>query len=260
MNRVFLTLVIVIAIFVSGKLSFAQIEPISPDRPDQAESPKVIPVKSFQIETGFLYEEDNQDAGKVKNISYPSMLLRYGLLSNLELRMEIENAKSITDSGGISSSKNKISFATIGAKLNVTEGKGLIPSVGLIINFTIPSLSSESLNTDYVGTSINLALQNNFTDELSVGYNLGAVWAGKTPEPTYFYTLSLDYELSKRFNGFVEVFGFMPEKSKANHMLDFGLSFLALNNLAFDASAGLGLTDNSPKFFINGGFSLRLPR
>lgn len=174
--------------------------------------------------------------------------------------MNFENIKNTTDYGGINSSSNKISFATVGAKLNVVKGNGLSPSVGFIINFSIPSLSSDYVKTDYVGTSINLALQNNFTDNFSAGYNVGAVWAGDTPEPTFFYTLSLGYELSKRFNGFVEVFGFMPEESKANHVLDFGLSFLALNNLAFDASAGAGLTDNSPNFFVNGGFSFRLPR
>ncbi len=164
------------------------------------------------------------------------------------------------DSGGTSSSKNTISFATIGTKLNVVKGNGLSPAVGFIINFTIPSLTSDNLNTDYVGTSINLALQNEFTDKLSAGYNLGAVWAGDTPEPAFFYTLSLGYEFSKRFSGFAEVFGSLPEKSRSNHVFDFGLNFLALNNLAFDASAGVGLTDNSPNFFVNGGFSFRLPK
>jgi hypothetical protein len=260
MKKTVYTIFTFVTLFLFVNSSFAQVEPISTDRPDQAESPNVIPLKTFQIEVGVLYDENNQDGTKIKNLFYPSMLLRYGLLNNLELRMEIDNVKSTTDSAGTSSSANNISFATIGAKLNIVKGDGLSPSAGFIINFTIPSLTSVSANTDYVGTSINLALQNNFTDEFSAGYNIGAVWAGNTPEPSFFYTLSLGYELSKRFNGFVEVFGFLPEKSKANHVLDFGLSFLALNNLSFDASAGVGLTDNSPNFFVNGGFSFRLPK
>ncbi len=253
-------LIVVLVLFIHLNISFAQENPIQPDRPDQTESPYVIPHKSFQFEGGMFFEKNTQNGQTTTNFSYPSVLLRYGLLSNLELRMEIENIKNTTDSGGISSSKNSVSFATIGAKFNVCEEDGLSPAVGFIINFTIPRLTTENLETDYIGTSINLAMQNSFTDELSAGFNLGAVWAGKTPEPTFFYTLSLGYEISNRLSGFAEVFGFMPQKSVANHVFDFGLSFLAMNNLAFDASAGLGLTENSPNYFVNGGFAIRLPK
>lgn len=253
-------LIVAIVLFLHWNISFAQKNPIQTDRPDLTESAYVIPHKSFQFEGGVFFEKNTQKGLTTKNYSYPSVLLRYGLLSNLELRMEIENIKNIQDSGGTSTSKNSFSLATIGAKLNVCEEDGLSPAVGFIINFTIPSLTTENLNNDYVGTSINLALQNSLTDYISVGCNLGGVWAGDTPEPSFFYTLSLGYEISKRFSGFAEVFGFMPEKSQATHVFDFGFSFLALNNLAFDASAGFGLIENSPDYFVNGGFSIRLPR
>ena len=253
------TLLILVTLFALVKTSFAQVEPISTDRPDLTESANVIPHKSFQFEGGIFYEKNTQDGLTTKNYSYPSVLLRYGLLSNLELRMELENVKNTTDSIGTSSSKNTFSFATIGAKVNVREEDGLIPAVGFIINFTIPSLTTENIETDYVGTSINLAMQNSLTDKLSSGVNLGAIWAGSTPEPKFFYTFTLGYEISERFSGFAEVFGFMPEKSVSNHVFDFGLSFLAMNNLAFDVSAGFGLTKTSPDYFVNGGFSVRLP-
>ncbi|MFA7359593.1 MAG: transporter [Candidatus Kapaibacterium sp.] len=259
MKKIVYTILILATMFMLVETSFAQIEPISTDRPDLTESANVIPHKSFQFEGGVFFEKNTQNGLTTKNFSYPSVLLRYGLLSNLELRMEIENIKNTTDSGGTSSSKNSVSFATIGAKFNVCEEDGLSPAVGFIINFTIPRLTTENLETDYVGTSINLSMQNSLTDELSAGCNLGAVWAGKTPEPTFFYTLALGYEISQRLSGFVEVFGFMPERTASNHVFDFGLSFLAMNNLAFDASAGFGLTENSPNYFVNGGFSIRLP-
>jgi hypothetical protein len=67
------------------------------------------------------------------------------------------------------------------------------------------------------------------------------------------------YKSSPQAVGINNILNVMPEKSKSNHVLDFGLSFHALNNLSFDASAGVGLTDNSPDFFVNGGFSFRLP-
>ncbi len=87
MKKIVYTLFIVVTLFVFGNSSFAQVDPISTDRPDLTESAYTIPFKSFQVETGVLYEENNQDGAKVKNLFIPSMLLRYGLLSNLELRI-----------------------------------------------------------------------------------------------------------------------------------------------------------------------------
>lgn len=260
MKNICYTFLILVTMFMFVESSFAQVEPISTDRPDLTESANVIPHKSIQFEAGIFYEKNTQEGLTTKNYSYPSVLLRYGLLSNLELRMEIENVKNIIDSIGTSSSKNTFSFATIGAKVNVREEDGLIPAVGFIFSLSIPSLTTENVETDYVGTSINLAMQNSLTDKLSSGLNLGAIWAGSTPEPTFFYTFTLGYEISELFSGFAEVFGFMPEKSISNHVFDFGISFLAMTNLALDASAGFGLTKTSPDYFINGGFSLRLPR
>ncbi|MFZ4589483.1 MAG: transporter [Ignavibacteria bacterium] len=260
MKKFVYTIYTFVTLFVFVNSSFAQVEPISPDRPDQTESPNVIPLKSFQFEAGFVYEKNSQSGSTVKNYSYPSVLMRYGVLNNLELRMQVENTNETTEENGLSSSKKGISPVSLGFKMNACDEKGLRPAIGFEINFTLPNLASKELKNNFTGTSILLAMQNSITDNFSAGYNLGASWDGNTAEPTFFYTLSLGYEFSKRVSGFAEVYGFMPEKTRADHRFDFGLSFLALNNLAFDASAGLRITDNAPDYFVNGGFSFRLPK
>ena len=260
MKIIIYTILIVVSLFVLVESTFAQVEPISPDRPDQTESPNVIPLKSFQFEAGFVFEKNSQNGTTVKNYSYPSVLMRYGVLNNLELRMQVENTNETSEENGLSSSKKGISPVSLGFKMNACDEKGLRPAIGFEINFTLPNLASKEFKNDFTGTSILLAMQNSITDKFSAGYNLGASWDGNTPEPTFFYTLSLGYEFSKRISGFAEVYGFMPEKTRADHRFDFGLSFLALNNLAFDASAGLRITDNAPDYFVNGGFSFRLPK
>lgn len=248
------------ALFLFVNLSYAQVEQISPDRPDQTESPSVIPLKSFQFEAGFVFEKNSQNGSTVKNISYASVLMRYGVLNNLELRMEIENVNETTEENGQSTSRKGVNPVSLGFKINACEEKGLRPAIGFIVNFALPNLASKEFKNDFVGTSINLALENSITNKFSAGYNLGASWDGNNTEPTFFYTLSLSYEISKRISGFAEVYGFMPEKTRADHRFDFGLSVFAMNNLAFDASAGMRITDNAPDYFVNGGFSFRLPK
>lgn len=247
-------------LFLLINLSYAQVEQIQPDRPDQTNSPNVIPLNTFHFEAGVVFEKFTQDGSITKNLSYPGVLLRYGVLNNLELRMELENAKVTTEANGISSSVNGFSPVTLGFKMKASEEKGLRPSIGFIMSFSLPNLASKEFKNNFVGTNINLALENSITDKFTVGYNLGASWDGNTPEPNFFYTLSLGYEFTKRISGFAEVYGFMPEKTRADHRFDFGLSFLALNNLALDASAGFGITNNAPDYFFNGGFSFRLPK
>ncbi len=57
------------------------------DRADQTESSSPVPLKSLQIETGFMLEKDHNESRKVKNTTYNTTLLRYGLLSAFELRL-----------------------------------------------------------------------------------------------------------------------------------------------------------------------------
>lgn len=260
MKKFVYTIYTFVTLFVIANSSFAQVEPISPDRPDQTESPSVVPLKSFQFEAGVVFEKTARDGSTTKNFSYPSVLMRYGVLNNLELRMEVENTNETTEENGLSKSKKGISPVSLGFKMNACEENGLRPAIGFIVNLSLPNLASKEFKNNFVGTSVNLALENSITDKFSAGYNLGASWDGNTPEPTFFYTLSLSYEFSKRVSGFAEVYGFMPEKTRADHRFDFGLSVFALNNLAFDASAGLRITDNAPDYFVNGGFSFRLPK
>jgi len=255
-----ISVAILVVLLVSINSSFAQENQIQPDRPDQTNRPNVIPLNTFQFEAGVVFEKSTQDGSITKNLSLPGVLLRYGVLNNLELRMELKNAKVTTEANGNSSITNGISPVTLGFKMKASEEKGLRPSIGFIISFSLPNMASKEFKNDFVGTNINLVLENSVTDKLTAGYNIGAEWDGNTPEPTFFYTLSLGYEFTKRVSGFAEVYGFAPEKTRADHRFDFGLSFLALNNLSFDASAGVGITYNAPDYFVGGGFSFRLPK
>lgn len=240
--------------------SEAQVTQIQPDRPDQTESPNIIPVKTFQFEAGFVYEADKNNGGTVKNLSYPSALLRYGMLSNLELRMEIENTKSDFETGGQTTSVSGIKPISLGLKVNVLEEKGILPAAGIIINFSLPNAASKELKSNNLGSSINFAFENSITDKLSLGYNLGSSWDGNTTEANVFYSMSLGYSICKCVSAFVEGYGFMPENTSSNHRFDFGVSLFPLKNFSLDASAGFGITKNAPDYFINGGFSLRLPK
>lgn len=60
-------------------------ERIETDRPDQTETPFLLPKKYFQAEFGFNGEAY---ANGVNQFLHPAALLKYGLSNRLELRVE----------------------------------------------------------------------------------------------------------------------------------------------------------------------------
>ena len=57
------------------------------DRPDATEAPSVVPAGFLQVETGGFYESFNENNVTFERNVFNTTLLRYGILSNLELRV-----------------------------------------------------------------------------------------------------------------------------------------------------------------------------
>ena len=78
--------------------SYAQIET---DRPDFTNSPNLVPEGALQIETGFVLENDEFSGSlysscSVRNVTFNTTLLRFGLTKNIELRANYSyNQKTI---------------------------------------------------------------------------------------------------------------------------------------------------------------------
>ena len=70
--------------FQSLIVTAQQIEPLQADRPDQTETPYLVPPGMFQVETGFSFQKN--DAFSNTN-ALPSTLWKYGLNENFEVRL-----------------------------------------------------------------------------------------------------------------------------------------------------------------------------
>ena len=87
---------------------------------------------------------------------------------------------------------------------------------------------------------------------------MGAEWDGISAEPTFLYTLTTGYSITEKFGSYIELFGFAPQKDKANHNFDSGITYLINNNFMLDLSLGIGLTKNAPDHYLAIGFSFRI--
>ncbi len=228
-----------------------EIEPIQLDRPDQTESVSTVPKNHFQMENGFLFEHFKND---IKSTAYPASLIKYGLTDNFELGVIVE-LNTIEAGTEKSTGINPI---TLRFKETITEEKGLLPAISFIGYLGIPKLASKNFKTTYYAPAFRFTLQNTLSDNLSLGYNLGAEWDGLTPEPIFIYTLTLAYSLSEKTGIYGELYGYAPQESKADHRMDGGITYLLRPNICFDVSGGAGISNSSLQYYWALGFSFRL--
>jgi Putative MetA-pathway of phenol degradation len=219
---------------------------IQTDRPDQTESPYIVPSRYIQIETGLLFE-------KIKNETFvfttPTILWKYGVNQNFELRLITEYATMQENEN----SNSNFSPITIGFKSSLSEEKGVFPKTSFIGHITAPCTDKKI----YFEPSFRFTMQHTLSDMFSLSYNLGAEWEKKSLETTYIYTLTLGTSLSNRFGCYMELYGFHSESKPNDHNIDFGFTYLANNDLLFDLSKSVGITENAIHSYWNIGCSLR---
>ena len=239
------------ALVVTPVHVFSQISPIITDRPDQTESPFTVPAKHFQAETGFIFEHANDHE---RSFVYPTILFKYGLTDNFELRL-VTNVTSTRTEGETVSGLNPVE---VGFKVNLLKEKGIIPTTSFIGHLSIPAFATDKLKATYYAPSFRFTMQHTLASKLSLGYNLGVEFDGETAEPEFIYTLTTDYIITDKLSTYIELYGFAPQKSKADHRFDGGFAFLLQNNILVDLSGGFGITQNAPDYYIAAGFSFRL--
>lgn len=231
--------------------SFAQEFPaIQTDRPDQTECPFIVPKNYFQLENGFSYEKINNQTSQ---IVAPTILTRFGINDHFELRLITELAVE----NNISEKFSGINPVLIGFKTRLFEEKGIIPITSFIGHIGIPKAGSNNFQTTYYAPEFRFTMQHTLSDKQSLSYNLGAEWNGESAEPTFIYTLTSGYSLSKTMGCYIEFYGFCPQLSKPDHRFDGGITYLINPNHQFDVSAGVGLSKISPEYYVALGYSFR---
>lgn len=236
----------------------AQVEKaeIVTDRPDQSNTPLLIPKGSLQIETGFLYEEVTSEEIDQANIAFNNTLIKYGVNEYFELRFSagfLGTRQYVSD--GVTT--NGFSPMGLGVKIKLADESGFWPQAALVSHIYLKT-GSEEYTPQYTPTDICFSFSHTLSDRISLGYNVGGLWGGETPEATFFYTLSLGFSVSGKLGIFAESYAYFPEMHEASHRVDGGVTFKITPVVQFDMSGGIGLSNNAPDYFLSTGLSVRL--
>jgi hypothetical protein len=225
------------------------------DRPDQTESPVLVPRKALQVETGFVWENDRIANDQQTNLFYNSTLLRYGINSNLELRFVSEYLSQTIRTDESAKQHHGFGPIALGMKLKLADEKDFWPQAGLICHVQLKTGSAE-WTPAYTAVDLRFAFANNLNPKWSLSYNLGIQSGGNDRDMTCYYTLAIGYLIHKDLAAFIEQYSFFSE-GEADHRYDGGFTFKVSRLVQLDLSVGVGLNKNAPDYFVGTGISFR---
>lgn len=214
------------------------------DRPDATEASSTVGKGILQFETGGLYEAFEDNNIKTENYTYNTMLIRYGILDNLELRLGWNFVEGSTTVNGnkLDNVMSGLSPLLLGMKIDIAEENGAMPEIALIGHVFPVFSASTDYRPEYTGIDFRLSLSHTLSENSSLGYNIGAQWGDDSAEAVAIYTMAYGYSFTDKFGMYAELYGDLPEDSSANHYWDAGVTYLVNNDLQLDAYFGTSIT------------------
>ena len=236
-------------------------EPLVTDRPDQTESATLVQPGRYQLETGWLWSNNDDDGVDTETRELGGSLLRIGL-DHFELRIGWDGLiDQDVETGGGSTTVDGPGDAEIGAKLHLFEEKDRRPEIALLVGATVP-IGDDDVSSNRVDPSFRLSLAHTLTDRIGIGYNAGMAWSSEPDSggerdtlSRFVYTVATGIGINDRLSAFVELFGEAGGSAggSPSNSLDGGITYLVRDNIQLDASAGLGLSDAADDWFLSAG-------
>lgn len=250
-------LLLTAALLFTGSLLYAQqTGRMETDRPDQTESPFITKKGYLQAEIGFNLERDN----KLSTLVHPTILWKYGASKRFEFRLITEFISQetpliIPDGNDFISG---ILPVQLGGKIGLTEEKGILPKTSFIFHVAAPKIASKKFRASKWAPNFRFTMQNTLSENIGLGYNLGAEWDGESNTPAFIYTIAPGFNIGKNWYGYIEAFGSVKKNEKPEHAIDGGIACYFSDNSKIDFSAGYGLSDAAVDWYVAIGYSFRL--
>lgn len=233
--------------------AFGQDKKIETDRPGESQSTSEVQQGYLQVESGL--RKEGQKGGDY-TFFHPRSDIKYGLSERFELRAELAS----TDEKMFSQKEYHYGLEPVelGFKAKLTEAKGARPATSFYTQVGIPTLASADHRKEHVFPKMRLLFENKLTDKIKLEYNAGAEWDGEETAPQWLYTLAPEFELSDKWEAFVETYAYLQSGATAQHYLDGGFAFYPGKNLKLDLWGGKGLSSGALDYFVSFGVSFRL--
>ena len=234
-------------------------EPLVTDRPDFTEASSTVGRRVAQLEIGYTYTFDQDDAA-TKSHSFPEPLLRYGILAEwLELRVGWNYAQEASE--GISTEGGEDLY--LGFKIGLTPQEGILPEMALIPQMTVPT-GDEAFSAGQVQAGLNWIYGWEINDWLSTAgstqFNRASDEVSSHDFTEWAQSWTFGYTLSERIGAYTEWYALFPHSADSavpEHYFNGGFTYLVTNDIQWDIRAGMGLNSAADDYFVGTGMSIR---
>ena len=231
-------------------------ETIRTARPGIAIGPFAVGKNVLQIQSGVRFGGFNEDQTMFTgNFFAPISVFRFGITEHIDLNTAWQYRAENFEQGGATSDKSGLSISTIGARINLYEGKNHIPAMGLQLIFQ-PNMLSDAYNPDHASFRVVAIAGEKLGHNFSILANISAGTNGNTNNLGWQYALSLDYNLPGKWRTYIETYGALANDSSTLNW-DTGLAYLVNNDLSLDLFGGIGSNNGRVDYFASAGVSWR---
>jgi len=237
--------------------------PIVTDRPTTSLSPLVVPRRSVQVELGALFQRIDEDAGPTDVQILPDLVIRYGIIEKLEIRLY---AAGWTIERSAVGRETGFSDVALGTKIALARQQGARPDMGLVVGVSMPVGADEISGEATIPTVLFLGA-NDLSDRVAIAYNFGPSVILSDSDGDRERSADLNYSVvvtgsvGRGVNLFGELFGVYPLTSDLPDRDGFqlGATVLPRRRFQIDFRGGIGRIDGHPSWRAGVGLAFRVP-
>jgi len=239
-------------------------EPLATDRPDFTEASSSVGRGVIQLESGYTYTYDDDDANDIirREHSGPEIVLRYGLTDRIEARLVWNYLWESNRENGVDQFTDGADDLTVGSKVEITDEEGWIPESAVILHLITPT-GGGAFSNHHVESQINYCYGWDLTEETYLAASTGHTTATDDAVDRYnqfHQSASVGTSLTEKLGFYIEYFGLYfdgREDDVPENYVDGGFTFQFDYNNQFDIRAGKGLNEAADDFFGGVGMSFR---
>jgi len=234
---------------------------MSTDRPDTSDSTDVVGRGLWQVETGFSFEADSEGGVSQNEIAVPLVMLRIGLHPRFEMRVSSEGLLSDViraPAGRVRVTGRSDVQVSAKWKLFTRPRRCFVLALEPVVS--LPA-GSDAFTSGGVDPMLKFIIDRGLPGGFSVSANI--VVSSDTDAGSRFTqqgtSASFSHALPRGWTGFAEIFtsSALSRGGGRAWIVDGGASRPIGHRLQVDVSAGRGLSEPAPDWFIGAGFAVR---
>ena len=191
-----------------------------------------------------------------QTVALPNTLWRIGVGDRFELRVVTQPELQKTFIEDKETSKVfGLADLQVGFKVNILKEKEGMPEVGFLSHLVMPT-GTDGISGGEYGVINKLAVTHSLSEVHAVAWNIGYDYLG-TGNGDLFYSLAWGIGLTDKVGVYLEPYGFIKNMEELNASADAGITYLINNNMQFDYSFGVGISQKMNYHSI--GLSIMFP-